>query len=580
MLGQVIEYLQNQNIQAEPGFNSKFVRWIIACAEDGRYLDVIEIGDTTSKKNQGQEFAMCPDFTQPEMVAGGTTKAHFLVESVEVVTLFSKETSSVKIKGKHAYFVDLLRQAGAAMPELKKIADLLQDSDLLVRIRQRLEDYKAKPTDKMTFRLGNTYPVESTVWHNWWREFRASLVSGVKKAPGASRSFLTGRLVQPAVTHPNKIKGLAGVGGQPSGDVLIGFDKEAFCSYGLEQSVNAAMSEEEAATYCRAINELIRRSSGRLPGARVIYWFKERVSSEDDPLVWLENSEIPVQQFAGMAQRRVRELLEAVQTGKRPDLARNRYYALTLSGAGGRVMVRDWVEGEFKRLVANIANWFDDMSIVQRDGGGPAPPPKFYAVLGAIEEAPADLPAPLASRIWRVAVQNEPIPETVLVRALNKVRRHILKGENPNQIGLGLIKAYHLRKTRTNGERRDTMEEDLLRPELNEKHPSPAYHCGRILAILAQLQRSALGNINAGLIERYYAAASATPALVLGRLIRNSQYHLGKLEPGLAYWYEEKLARIWKELGDGVPPTLTLEGQSLFALGYYQQLADLRSKKK
>jgi len=63
-------------------------------------------------------------------------------------------------------------------------------------------------------------------------------------------------------------------------------------------------------------------------------------------------------------------------------------------------------------------------------------------------------------------------------------------------------------------------------------------------------------------------------------LIRISQYHLDKLEPRRVYWYEEKLGRIWKELGDGVPRTLTPEGQSLFALGYYQQLADLRSKKQ
>lgn len=32
-------------------------------------------------------------------------------------------------------------------------------------------------------------------------------------------------------------------------------------------------------------------------------------------------------------------------------------------------------------------------------------------------------------------------------------------------------------------------------------------------------------------------------------------------------------------MGDSVPQTLSLEEQSLFALGYYQQLVDLRTKK-
>jgi len=118
-----------------------------------------------------------------------------------------------------------------------------------------------------------------------------------------------------------------------------------------------------------------------------------------------------------------------------------------------------------------------------------------------------------------------------------------------------------------------------LMPYLNPEHPHPAYHCGRLMAVLAALQRRALGNVGAGVIQRYYAAASATPALVLGRLVRTSQFHLSKLDGGLARWYENRLAAIWGQIKDGLPRTLTLEEQSLFALGYYQELADLRNKK-
>ena len=118
-----------------------------------------------------------------------------------------------------------------------------------------------------------------------------------------------------------------------------------------------------------------------------------------------------------------------------------------------------------------------------------------------------------------------------------------------------------------------------LKLYLNEEHPSPAYQCGRLLAVLAGLQRAALGDVGAGVVQRYYAAASSTPALVLGRLTRTSQFHLNKLEGGLAYWYESQLASIWGRIKDSVPPTLTLEEQSLFALGYYQQMADMRTKK-
>lgn len=116
-----------------------------------------------------------------------------------------------------------------------------------------------------------------------------------------------------------------------------------------------------------------------------------------------------------------------------------------------------------------------------------------------------------------------------------------------------------------------------LKPYLNEEHPLAAYQCGRLMAMLADLQRAALGDVGAGVVQRYYAAASATPSLVLGRLTRTSQFHLNKLEPGLAYWFETVIARIWGRIEDTLPRTLTLEEQSLFALGYYQQMAHIRA---
>jgi CRISPR-associated protein Csd1 len=79
--------------------------------------------------------------------------------------------------------------------------------------------------------------------------------------------------------------------------------------------------------------------------------------------------------------------------------------------------------------------------------------------------------------------------------------------------------------------------------------------------------------VGAGIVQRYYAAASSTPALVLGRLVRTSQFHLNKLDPGLAHWFEDRIAGIWGRIKDNPPRTLNLEEQSLFAMGYYQQLA-------
>ena len=117
-----------------------------------------------------------------------------------------------------------------------------------------------------------------------------------------------------------------------------------------------------------------------------------------------------------------------------------------------------------------------------------------------------------------------------------------------------------------------------MKPHMNPDHPHPAYHCGCALALFARLQRTALGDVGAGVVQRYYTAASQTPGLVFGRLAANAKNHLGKLDSNEAGKFEDELAAIMSRIGDFVPRTLTLEEQSLFALGYYQQLAELNAR--
>ncbi len=120
--------------------------------------------------------------------------------------------------------------------------------------------------------------------------------------------------------------------------------------------------------------------------------------------------------------------------------------------------------------------------------------------------------------------------------------------------------------------------QEQLKPGLNADLKERAYHCGRLMAVLGKLQASALGDVGAGVVSRYYAAASTTPALVFGRLVRGAQFHLNKIadqKRGLAVWYEQQIGEICGQIGTSMPTTLSLEDQSLFALGYYQQLAAL-----
>ena len=605
MLESLVKYAET-HLDTKPklGFKPKDVRWLIVCDQQGRFLDVTELGDTEVKRNPGQTFRECPEIDANMMQSGG--KSHFLVETAEVAVLYGKNIADSKVQEKHRYFVNLLRDASKVMLEMSRLADLLEDESSLVEIGKRLEAGKAKSTDKVTFRIGNSTLVESSVWHDWWREFRKSLSTTQvmnkskqvkEESADLMRCLASGAMIEPAATHP-KVKGLADVGGQSMGTVLVGFDKDSFCSYGFSQSSNAAMSEEAAAAYRAALDDLLKKHSQRLAGAKVVHWFKKSVPPEDDPLPWLV--EVGEEQQQRNAQQRARDLLERIRTGKRVDLLGNHFYAMTLSGSGGRVMVRDWMEGQFENLAANISVWFDHLEIVNLSGRRSAKSPSIERVITCLlpERKPSqdydNWIKPIGTgrvSLWRAAIIDEPIPYTALSRTVMQNRAFCLSGKLEEILDeknsrntansrsllyarMGLIKAYQIRKDRDGG--KEIMSVNLS-PYLNEDHPHPAYHCGRLIATLAELQRSALGDVGAGVIQRYYASASSTPALVLGRLTRTSQFHLGKLAPGLTYWYEGKIASIWGRIKDCIPPTLTLEEQSLFALGFYQQLANLRA---
>jgi len=571
----MLELLARRAADAEPGFATKQVRWAVVFDGQGTFLDVVELGEAGQRGNRGQTFRCCPEFSRQYKQGGG--KSEFLWDAASVVARYTDDPDDERLKARHGHFIKLLEEAAKVMSELGPAAQVLADAQVLGRIRARLKEKRARPTDKVTLQVSGRFPLESEDWHVWWRKtYQASAGldeddSAVKKPHGGRKMvcLATGSIVEPLDTHP-KIEGLAGVGGQGMGDVLVGMDKDAFTSYFLEQSANAAVSREAAYRYRAALNELIRTNSRKLAGALVLHWFKEKVDAAEDPLSWLDE---PPEVEERNAQQAARELLDSIAQGRRSDLGNNRYYALTLSGMSGRVMVRDWMEGPFEELVANIGHWFDDLSIVHRDGGRTASDPKFNAVMGAtvreLSYDPPSPPAPFVAKMWRVAVRGEPIPQTALAQALARAKVDIIGDEPFSHARMGLMKAYHIRSSREDGE--------YMKPYLNEEHPAPAYHCGRMMAVLAKLQQAALGNVGAGVVQRYYAAASTTPALVLGRLVRGGQFHLNKLEPGLAHWYEEKLGSIAAQLGDSVPQTLTLEEQSLFALGYYQQLAFRKS---
>lgn len=575
MLNQLVNYAQKYLSDSEPGFTTRSVRWRVDISSNGALVNIVPCGDD----KKGEQLSKCPDM--PAVNAGG--RSHFLVESIQTVALhFKKNETEAKKKtagNRHNYYVEMINSAAATVADLSPLSLFIQNQDELELLRKRCEDIKAKPSDWLSWRIAGNDPLKQTAVLDWWRSrINAGDQGGHNKtveqpATGADKMLciLTGSLSKPLLTHP-KVGGLSGVGGLGTKDVLVGFDKEAFCSYRLDQSKNAAMDATTARGYVDALEHLIKNHSRTLANALVVHWFKEAIQPEDDPLSFLSE---PPELTEGAAQQSAKQILESLRSGRRPIPANNRYYAMTVSGASGRVMVRDWMEGSFEELVARVGQWFADLEIVAQSDGKMARDPKFNDVCLSMArydpkksyfENLKQLPAPTASTLWRVALLGLPIPQPFVVQALHRFRVDLIEDKPFNHARMGLIKAYFIRKGGNHN----------MSAYLNKEHPEPAYQCGRLLAVLAGLQRSALGDVGAGVVQRYYVAASQTPGLTIGRLMSNAKNHLGKIasdRPKLAWWFENQLAEVMSKIKDRIPSTLDLEGQSMFALGYYQQIA-------
>jgi CRISPR-associated protein Csd1 len=561
MLDALKDYAEKQQLVVAPGFASKDIRWALDCAPDGRFLTVISLGE--GKK--GEVFPGCPSMNDSQLKTGGQIRSQVLWESAKVVLDWAEEDERKdRDTEKHEFFLGMLDSAGESVPEFKHAAKMLRLHRKAVI--EAMKEAKAKPTDKVTVALSGQLPLRGDGWHAWWRKwFQANCAAADSgDAQGGMLCLMTGALTSPAMTH-DKVTKLRDTGS--FGGVLAAFDKDAFTSFGLEQGQNAAMSPEMASLYPKALDHLLANHSRSLGPVQAVVWFNRTAPAEaGDVLGWLyEGSQEGIEADARL---RARKFLESVKAGQRGDLGTNEYHCLMLSGSPARVVVRAWMSGRLEDLAGSVDTWFKDLSIARRDGQGLAEDPKFFAVLGSTKAEADDFLAHSVLQLWNCAVQRAPIPRELMAKALRRFRSLVMKDETVLHAGISLIKAFHLRE----GDKH-------MQAHLNAEHPAAEYQCGRLLAVLSALQGSALGDVGAGVVQRFYGSASQTPRTVLGALVRNSNHHLAKLEGGLRHWYQGKIAEIVGRLGDDLPKTLTLEQQSLFALGYYQQMAADRAGK-
>ena len=113
---------------------------------------------------------------------------------------------------------------------------------------------------------------------------------------------------------------------------------------------------------------------------------------------------------------------------------------------------------------------------------------------------------------------------------------------------------------------------------LDPNNTCPGYRLGRLFALLEKIQEDAQPGINATIRDRFYGAASSSPASVFPQLLKLKNHHLAKLEnPSFRRNHEIRLTEVFDGLVD-MPAHLSLNEQARFAIGYYHQRQALFTK--
>lgn len=561
------------------GYSQEKISYEILLAADGRVVDVNDIRDISGKKPFPRRLSV------PQGGRTSGVKSNFLWDKTSYV--FGVSATSKRADEEHAAFVALHRESLADESDmgLKSFLAFLDNwtPDLFKPPLFMVEMLD----ENFVFRIDG----ERCFLHERpaAREVRSRVFDGTKGAR-YGMCLVTGKQQPLARLHP-QIKGVKDA--QPTGASIVSFNDDAYTSYkGSLRNIsaskkendsgsNAPVSEQAAFAYTTVLNYLLRRDEHnhqrlQIGDASVVFWAQADDSRQAEAAEDLLKALFDSPSDDGQETQKLRSVLEAVSQG-RPlrELALGlddgtRIFVLGLAPNASRLSIRFWQSDTLDIFVRRLAQHFQDLHLE------PSPwrtPPAVWRLL--LATAPSrdgkskseDVPPQLAGELTRAILTGSRYPRSLLGNVIMRLRTD----GDISGVRVALCKGVLARERRL-GVRGVNAEVPV---SLDTNNTDPGYLLGRLFSTLENIQRAALGkNINATIRDRYYGAASATPANVFPMLVRNAQHHLSRVrkdKPGFAVNLEKEVGEIVDRLGTTFPRSLRIEAQGHFAIGYYHQ---------
>lgn len=554
------------------GFSQEKISYALILSEDGQLLDVQDIRDNSGKKPVPAILSV----PQPPKRAANIAPCFLWDKSSYVlgVSATDDEKSKKKNKERHQSFKDmhseLLGQCNS--PRLKALLKFLNHWDPEAWRESGLLSDEMLDSNYV-FRLDGD--LEYMHQYSEAQKIRQAML----QPPGVPSEvcLVTGERTPVARLHPS-IKGVFGA--QSSGASIVSFNLDAFESYGKSQGENAPISEEATFAYTTTLNHLLRKGSRQrlqLGDTSVVFWAEsgtiEGARAAEGLFADLLNP--PATDYS--ESDRLRSALELVAKGRplqslNPDLEDDTaIYVLGLAPNASRLSVRFWETGSLHRFAERLAQHYRDLEL--RPIPWKTAPSVWRLLLQTVPHREGsqpksdDIPPQLAGEMTRAILTGRRYPASLLTNLIMRMR----SDGDISPLRVALCKAVLARDARITNKRT----EKEIPMSLDIDNADPGYLLGRLFATMENIQQSALGrDINATIRDRYYGAASATPASIFPVLVRNAQHHLGRLrkdKPGAAVNLEKQVNEIVDKLPPNFPKSLRIEAQGRFAIGYYHQ---------
>jgi CRISPR-associated protein Csd1 len=581
---------------APPGYSAVGISFALNISERGELLDIFPLFIPSEDGKQEKPRRMIV----PEQVKRSVNVApNFLWDnSAFVLGISERDASSPEYSAKRfeafrQFNKDLLEKADCEAA--RSVIAFLDTTDPHISREHPVIERNLETLLKggnLIFRFRDKDVHEDAAIRHVWESYMAG------KDAVMAQCLVTGELSPIARLHPS----LQGVrGANPTGASIVSFNERAFESYNRMkgQGLNSPVSERATFAYATALKYLLSSANPNkkfyLGDATVVYWaesdkkeYANAFASLFEP-EYVADQPVEEQGERKKAEGRMKNAADKVKRSQALDVSKlteeldgkTRFYVLGLSPNAARVSVRFFLTDPFEKIVDRIMLHYHDLEIVKEYNNQPTYITVRHILSETVSTKSKDKDASplMGGAVFRSILTGTPYPAALYYAIINRIRADIDDEgvQKISYIRAAVIKAFLIRKYHNQPQ---NPIQEVLKMSLNPQSAIPAYVLGRLFAVLEDVQKEAIGDVNASIKDRYFTSACASPASVFPVLLRLSQHHIAKAEHGpSSEWRIQEILNLLDVEKNPIPARLTLDEQGIFVLGYYHQRADFYKPK-